>query len=297
MTTFTCPSCGKTIGAEVPAGSAVTCPLCNKVVTVPGGAGMAAPQAVPPTQAPWPMTPPPSVRQGMAITSMVLGILSMFTGCFPILGLTGLILGIVALTKASRRPLEYGGKGFAIAGICVSLASIMFMLLLGAILLPSLARAREMARRSVCAANLASTGKAFEVYANQYQGQYPPDVDTLVTTNFAQPNQFVCPGGSGRAAYNNPALIYSGGPISPKIHEAMHSCYVYIPGQSASSNPNNVLMYEKKDCHRGEGSNVLFVDGSARWISPYSEVEKLVTKTKARLGTAVTPEAPSQPEF
>ena len=186
MITFTCPSCGKTIGAEVPPGSAVTCPLCNQVVTVPGDVPMAAP----PTQAPWSPAPPRQLRQGLAITSMVLGILSIFTGCFPILGLTGVILSIIALTKAARRPLEYGGKGFAIAGLCTSLASFVFMFMFMAILLPSLSKARDLAKRSVCTANLTSLGNAFRGYANQYQGQYPPEVDALVVSGLVGPGQF-----------------------------------------------------------------------------------------------------------
>ncbi len=294
MLTFPCSSCGKTIGAEVQPGTTVTCPLCQQVVTVPVMAP-AVPSA-PPTDTRWAGATQP-VRQGLAVTSMVLGILGLLTACVPILSIIALVLGIVALVKASQRPAEYGGKGFAIAGVCLgglSLVLLPVMLLLGSILLPSLAKARELAKRSVCTANLLGFAKGMEIYANQYGGQYPPDVEALLTSGLAQPTMFACPSGSPDVDYTAPQYKYTPGqPIPPKLKEVMHSCYQYIPGQTSNTNPGNVLMYEKKECHSGEGGNVLFGDDHVEWITPYSKVEQLVKKTQARLaGDAVSPEAP-----
>jgi prepilin-type processing-associated H-X9-DG protein len=168
-----------------------------------------------------------------------------------------------------------------------------------AILLPSLSKARELAKRSVCAANLSGTAMALRMYANLYQGQFPPDVDPLVAGNFSQPAQFLCPSADENPKYEK---YTSGGtgsytvgkPIPADLHEMLHSCYVYIPGQVEDGNRANVLMYEKKGCHQGEGGNVLFADCHVDWITPYSKVEKLVEETKARLaGSVVTPEAPA----
>lgn len=284
MTTFTCPSCGKTIGAEVPAGSSVTCPLCNQVVTVPGDVPVAGlVQGAPPT---WPGGVAPPVRQGMAITSMVLGILALVTGCFPIFGLVGLILGIVALRRTNCGPAEYGGKGYAIAGICTSLVSVVWVFgiaMMVAILLPSLSKARDLAKRSVCAANLGGTGKALAIYANQYGGQYPPDIDTLVRSGLAQPGQFVCPSSVEDFSASTTVTYNAGQPITPQLHEMLHRCYVYIPGQSEGGDPRDIVMYEKKECHQGEGGNVLFLDGHTAWIEPYSKVEEMAAETKARI--------------
>ena len=97
-------------------------------------------------------------RSGMAITSMILGIVGIVTGCFGvglILGIVGLILGIVALGNINRQPQVYAGKGFAITGIVTGiLALILPIPLLIAILLPSLGRARELSNRAACGANL-----------------------------------------------------------------------------------------------------------------------------------------------
>ena len=53
------------------------------------------------------------------------------------------------------------------------LVFIVILLLIIAILLPSLSRSRELAKRSVCAANLSGNGKAIAMYANCYRGAFP----------------------------------------------------------------------------------------------------------------------------
>ena len=98
---------------------------------------------------PYPPSPPgqqPST--GLAIASLVLGVLSLFTlGCLGIGALAGITLGIVALVKAGRSPQEYGGKGMAIGGIiCSGLALLLLPLaIIAAIAIPSLMRARVSA--------------------------------------------------------------------------------------------------------------------------------------------------------
>lgn len=64
--------------------------------------------------------------KGLAIASMVLGIIGLLTVCILIGGpisIVGLVLGIVALVKSGA------GKGFAITGIVTSSIAILFFLL------------------------------------------------------------------------------------------------------------------------------------------------------------------------
>ena len=63
---------------------------------------------------------------GMAIASLVLGILGLVCGLPAI---PGLILGIVALSQVSQSRGQLAGKGLAIAGICVSAAVLLLGLL------------------------------------------------------------------------------------------------------------------------------------------------------------------------
>lgn len=91
-------------------------------------------------------------RKGLAIASLVVGIISIPTfGLLAVGGITGIILGAVALSKIKNNPQAYGGKGLAIAGIVTSAVSlILFSLsIIAAIALPklqqNLMRGRETA--------------------------------------------------------------------------------------------------------------------------------------------------------
>ena len=124
-----CPNCGK----EIPEGSNF-CPDCQ-------GAIKGAVQA-----------PAKHKTSGLAITSLVLGILGIFYG---ITAIPGLILGIIAYRDIKRRPKEISGKGLALAGIITS--AITFILSIGvivAIMIPSFFRFQAKALQSEARVNL-----------------------------------------------------------------------------------------------------------------------------------------------
>ncbi len=95
-------------------------------------------------------------KSGMAITSMILGIL----GIAPI----GLILGIISLRKANKNPQEYGGKGFAIAGIALSAVTILFIPMIAAIAIPNLMAARRAANEGSAISTLRTIYGAESTY-------------------------------------------------------------------------------------------------------------------------------------
>ncbi|MHC4443002.1 MAG: DUF4190 domain-containing protein [Planctomycetota bacterium] len=222
----------------------------------------------PPHYQPLPPTTPETVhpgisaggtRTGLAIAALVCGILGF---CFAPLGLLGLILGIVALAKANKRPEEYGGKGIAIGGICTGGAALIIGTLITvmavSIMLPSLARARELSRRVVCAANLSAIGKCLYVYADANNDYFPPDLNTLVQSGAISPQTLQCPSAAGPG-------------------------YVYIPGLTTNASPNTPVVYEVLDNHDGEGGNILFADSHVEFynqpkydelIAPYKDQPK-----------------------
>lgn len=87
-------------------------------------------------------TPPPAYRQpsakkqGMAVASMVLGIITILIFWIPVVGFLGLVtallaivLGAIANSQANKKPEEFGGKGMAITGLVLGIVAIALMLL------------------------------------------------------------------------------------------------------------------------------------------------------------------------
>ena len=100
---------------------------------------------------------PANLKSGLAIASMVLGILGFVTSILLVgllLAPIGLILGIVALVKANKKPHIYGGKGFAIAGVVVSGIVFLFVPIITAIAIPNLLAARRAANEGSAISNL-----------------------------------------------------------------------------------------------------------------------------------------------
>jgi type IV pilus assembly protein PilA len=127
---------------------------------------------------------PSRQRKGLAIASLVLGILSLPTlGIVGVGALLSIVLGVVALVKAGREPETYGGKGIAISGIAASVVSIVvmpfFLGIVAAIAIPSLLRARVSANETAAIADVRTIQSAEEAYQNA-SGSYG-SLECLVT--------------------------------------------------------------------------------------------------------------------
>lgn len=124
---------------------------------------------------------PPQQKIGMAITSMVMGLV----GCFltaPI----GLILGIVSLRRANSRPHEYGGKGFAIAGIALNAVGLLVLPIIAAIAIPNLLAARRAANEGSAIATVRAISAAEDNHMSGI-GKRCADLKTLAATNLVDP--------------------------------------------------------------------------------------------------------------
>ena len=97
--------------------------------TTPAGA---APSAGPTINIQAPVAPP---SNGMAVASMVLGIIAVFTFWIPFLGwvpvVLGLVLGIVALSKPYGRGMAI--TGIACSGLALLVKLIFWVFVIGAL--------------------------------------------------------------------------------------------------------------------------------------------------------------------
>jgi type IV pilus assembly protein PilA len=148
---MTCPSCG-TVNQPV----AVVCVKCGQSLSSGQGS-----------------------RRGLALTAMVLGIVSYPLMCAFGLGfvtaLVAIVCGIIALVKLKRAPGEFGGKGSAIAGLALGgaiFALIPVWLIVAAIAIPSLLRARMAANESAALGDVRTLISAEAVYAGANGGYY-----------------------------------------------------------------------------------------------------------------------------
>jgi hypothetical protein len=141
-----CPKCGKENQED-----AKFCSSCN--YELPGASSVKKDLTV--------------KTSGLAIAAFVLGILSPFTCAITVI--PAIILGIISLVQIERSGGRLTGRAFAIIRIVVP---VSICLLIG-ILLPALAKARQIAYRMVCGTNLSQIGMAMLVYANDYEDELP----------------------------------------------------------------------------------------------------------------------------
>ncbi len=133
-----------------------------------------APVGSPPPLSPSPVAAPQS---GLAITSFVLGLLSIV--CLGLLaGIPAIITGHIAHNRARRSPAQFGGSGFAIAGFVLGYVSIALTVVMLAMLLPALGKAKSRAQSINCSNNMKQIGLAFKTWALDHNDQYPFNVST-----------------------------------------------------------------------------------------------------------------------
>jgi hypothetical protein len=81
---------------------------------------------------PPPISPPVSGRvrktNSYAMAGMIFGILAFFCCCKFLFGVLGIVFSLIGLSQISRHPELYEGRGLAIAGLVLSILSLLLAL-------------------------------------------------------------------------------------------------------------------------------------------------------------------------
>ena len=225
------------------------------------------------------LTPPtaqapisPAKTSGLAIAALVLAILSPFT-CF-ISAIPAIILGIVSLVKISQSRGQLKGVGFAVTGIALPVVLVPFVALLMGIFMPALARVRQLALRTHCAANLNQIGIMMLMYANENDDKFPIAdrwCELLIEHAGAKRSTFHCeasaaPPHTCSYAMNKNLENFDKGNAPPD----MVLLFETKPGWNQVGGPELLTT----DNHQGDGCNVLFVDCHVRFIKT-KDLDKL----------------------
>jgi type IV pilus assembly protein PilA len=114
---------------------------------------------------------------GKAIASMVCGIFAFFLPA----SIAAIILGHISLSEIRRSAGRLGGNGFALAGLILGYAGIAvipFILIL-AIAIPNLLRARLAANEASAVGSLRTIEVAAESYDSEYENGFPSSLEAL----------------------------------------------------------------------------------------------------------------------
>ena len=132
---FACPHCRQKFEIDNDmAGLAQVCPTCGKSFTIPQTSSppaIAEPQVVRVENS---LAGSTKAMPGMAVASLVLGILGLMGSAFCCgmpFALLAVVFGHIAFSKINREPERYTGRGLAIGGLATGYVGLLLGLILG----------------------------------------------------------------------------------------------------------------------------------------------------------------------
>jgi hypothetical protein len=236
-----------------------------------------------PTAAPRPR----AKTSGMAIASLVLGILGVLS-C-GVTALVGLILGFIARGKIRKSQGTLRGGGIALAGIIVSAIFVLLLPIsafLASKVLPSVAETKRSGESLVCSINMKQLTTGMRLYAADHNGQFPPagtwcDALQIPAYTAGLPNIFQCPAGdaSKRCHYAFNAKL--GGIAANKINPKTVVLFETDGGWNVNGGPELMLQQPRhttslrvNDTSRTNVVHVALADATVQQV-PASGLAKL----------------------
>jgi prepilin-type processing-associated H-X9-DG protein len=219
-----------------------------------------------PVGIPAPPVPTPSKTSRLAVASLVLGVLGMFSLGFT--AIVGLILGIIALVKINRSKGQVGGLGIAIAGVVVSGMMFMMIPILAAMLLPALARAKSRAQTVQCMTHVKQLNLALIMYATDHNETFPAAeswCDLIKPYTGGSTAVFECPSQTpGQCAYALNAAVAN--KKTSEIGNPARTVLVFSSAEGWNKAGSRSLAVPHK--HNGRNGLTLgFADGHAEIVS------------------------------
>ena len=176
-----CPQCATPVQATPtppppPQASAPNPASTSAWLNVPSSPSQYSPQYPPQAQQRY----QPAQTDGGAVASMILGIAS-FALCLSfITGIPAIILGHISLSKIKKSMGRLKGEGMALAGLILGYISLPFILIIAAIAIPNMLRARISANESAAASTVRTINTTQVTYSTTYPEQgYARDLATL----------------------------------------------------------------------------------------------------------------------
>ncbi len=206
--------------------------------------------------------PLPANTNGLAITSLVLGILGLFTCGFT--ALFGLVFGIIALVKAKQNRSALGVNGFALAGVIVSSIFVIMIPIFAAMLLPALAAAKQKAEAINCVNNETQLAVAVKIYSGDHNGQLPPAANwcDAIKVNVGSGKAFKCAAANSSSRCDYAFNAKLGGMDGSKIAPDTVMIFESDGGWNANGGPELMIGKPRHD----RLFVVAFADGSVRQL-------------------------------
>jgi hypothetical protein len=221
-----------------------------------------------PTPPPLPSAAPSKIS-GLAIASLVLGILGLCGGFTAVIGL---ILGIIAIVKINDSKGALAGRGVALAGIIVS---AVFMLLIPvAMLLPVLAAAKQRAMEIRSLSNEKQLAMAVQIYASNHTNHLPPAATwcDAINATAGQPTVFIRPGSDPASRCGYAFNVALDGLDESGINP--HTVMIFESDTGWNANGGPEIMRSSGYGSRAHSAVVAFADGSVQQI-PQSQLGNL----------------------